>query len=550
LSRERERGKVLSAIYFAVRTSRRVSDFIMDSPTSATLYDDVFYPGRVYEHTHPNRLATLATLYWMSPAPVERCRVLELGCGVGGNLLPMAFQYPDSEFVGIDLSGTTIARGQSNVSALGLTNIKLQHCDIMDVDASFGKFDYIMAHGVYSWVPPAVRDKMMAIFSDNLAPQGVCYVSYNAHPFSHTRDLAREMMLFHTRHLSDMTQKVSQARAIMKFLSEGSKADSVHGAMMRDQYNRVMKMQDEVLFHDDLNEIAEAFLLHRVVEQAGRHGLQYLSDAEFSRRNLAGYPEEVRAALQRFPDDEFMARDQYQDFVDGHGFRRTLLCHAGLTLRRHVDMDFVRRFFLLGTTDPVSEDFCLTDASDMQFRTQEGSTLSVSHPLLKSAYLCLGRAWPHALTFDELVEEACRQLASANAASPGKEDVQILVEAMFVLACSGEVSFQVSRPNLTTKISDRPMASLLARRQLENGTLLTNLLHQSVRLEGDQELRIFQLLDGTRTFDELVAEISRLLPASHSLEENASRNPDSASDVPATLKRFLRTASKLGLLVR
>lgn len=529
---------------------RSVADEVMTPSITTTLYDDVFYPGRVYEHTHPNRLATLATLYGMSPTPVERCRVLELGCGVGGNLLPMAFQYPDSEFVGIDLSGATISRGQSNVAALGLTNITLLHRDIMDVGADFGQFDYIMAHGVYSWVPPTVRDRMMRVFSENLSSQGVCYVSYNAHPFSHTRDLARDMMLFHTRHLSDMKQRVSQSRAIMKFLSEGSKADTVHGAIMRDQYNRVTKTQDEVLFHDDLNEIAKAFLLHRVVEHAGQHGLQYLSDAEFSRRNLAGYPEEVRAALQRFPDDEFMARDQYQDFVDGHGFRRTLLCHSGLTLRRKVEMDFVRSYFLLSTTDPVEGDFCLTDASDMQFRTQEGSTLSVSHPLLKSAYLCLGRAWPRALTFDELLDAACEELGGAKGTPAREEDVQTLVEAMYVLACSGEVSFQVPRPGLTTTISDRPLASFLARKQSESDTLLTNLLHQSVRLEGDEERRIFQLLDGTRGFDELVAEISRQQPTIHSPGSDLLRKTDRDRDVPATLKNFLKIASKLGLLVQ
>jgi methyltransferase-like protein/2-polyprenyl-3-methyl-5-hydroxy-6-metoxy-1,4-benzoquinol methylase len=519
----------------------------MASPIPETLYDNVFYPGRVYEHTHPNRLATLATLYGMSPAPIERCRVLELGCGVGGNLLSMAFQYPNSEFVGVDLSGLTIARGQSNVAALGLTNIKLLHCDILDVDAGFGQFDYIISHGVYSWVPSAVREHMMTVFKKNLSQQGVCYVSYNAHPFSHTRDLARDMMLFHTRHLSDMTQKVSQARAILKFLSEGSKPDTVHGAIMRDQYNRVMKIVDEVLFHDDLNEIAEAFLLHQVVEHAGTHGLQYLSDAEFSRRNLAGYAEEVRTVLQRFPDDEFMARDQYQDFVDGHGFRRTLLCHEGLTLRRKVDMDFVRHFYLLGTTVPVDSDFCLTDASEMHFRTQEGSTLSVSHPILKSAYLYLGSAWPRALTLDELLEEARLQLDPAADKLVGKEDMQILVEAMYVLACSGEVSFQVSRPNLTTMISDRPLASLLARKQSESDTLVTNLLHQCVRLEDEPSCRILQLLDGTRTLEQLVGEICRRGLAVVSNEPDSRHEPDQVL-VTDTLKKFLRMASKLGLL--
>jgi SAM-dependent methyltransferase len=279
-------------------------------PSTPTPYDDVFYPGHVYGHTHPNRLATIASLYGMAPVPVARCRVLELGCGVGGNLVPMAFQNPRSEFVGIDLSGATIERGQRNVEALGLSNIKLLNCDIMDFDAALGQFDYIIAHGVYSWVPPLVRGKMMEIFKKNLSADGICYVSYNAHPFSHLRDLARDMMLYHTRDIRDVKQKTAQARAIMKFLSEGSKADTVHGAVMRAQFDRVIKMPEEVLFHDDLNATAEAFLLHRVVEEAGKNGLQYLSDAEFTLYDLARYTPDVRATLEKFPDSEFMSCDQ------------------------------------------------------------------------------------------------------------------------------------------------------------------------------------------------------------------------------------------------
>src|SRR5262249_43524222 len=152
------------------------------------------------------------------------------------------------------------------------------HYDIMDVDAAFGQFDYIIAHGVYSWVPPDVRAKMLTIFKQNLAPQGICYVSYNAHPFSHMRDMVRDMMRYHTRHITGMKEKVGQARAIVKFLSDGSSSTSVHGAVMRDQCKRVLQAPDELLFHDDLDQGARAFLLHEVVEDAERHGLQYLSD--------------------------------------------------------------------------------------------------------------------------------------------------------------------------------------------------------------------------------------------------------------------------------
>src|SRR5947209_7580657 len=151
-----------------------------------TPYDTVAYRGFAYMETHPARLAALASFYGMDPPLVSRCRVLELGCGIGANLIPMAVQYPDSEFVGIDLS-SRIERGLSTIVAFGLKNIVLRHANIMEVDADYGQFDYIIAHGVYSWVPPEVREKMLAIFHDNLKPLGVAYVSYNAHPGSHLR---------------------------------------------------------------------------------------------------------------------------------------------------------------------------------------------------------------------------------------------------------------------------------------------------------------------------------------------------------------------------
>ncbi|WP_454647643.1 methyltransferase regulatory domain-containing protein [Bradyrhizobium liaoningense] len=516
--------------------------------TGPTPYDEVYYPGHVYGLTHPNHLATIATVYGMQPAPVEHCRVLELGCGVGGNLLPMAFQYPDSEFVGVDLSGVTIERGQRNIATLGLSNIKLLHCDIMNVDTGFGKFDYIIAHGVYSWVPPHVREKMMAIFKQNLAPRGVCYVSYNAHPFSHLRDMVRDMMRYHTRRLTGMKEKVGQARAILKFLSEGSKANTVHGAIMRDQYNRVLKAPDELLFHDDLDDDATAFLLHEVAEEAARHGLQYLGDSHFARRYLAGHSEEVRATLQRFPENEFMARDQYQDFVDGNGFRRTLFCHDDVSLNRQIDVDFVRRYHLLSTTSPLDSEACLTDDSPMEFENHDGSRITVTNPILKAAHLCLGRAWPRALSFGELLDGA-RTLLDGRRAD---DDERVLTDAMYILACSGEVSFLVSPPFLLKEVTDHPQASLLARKQSQTGPLVTNLLHQTVQLEDDRTRHFLQLLDGARTIDQITAEMTDAFGSTIRIEQkDKDGNPAEPLllSTRESVERSLAMVGKLGLLV-
>src|SRR5260221_4442716 len=101
---------------------------MQNQPTS---YDSVIYPSSTHPQTHPDRLAVIGSLFGLEPAPVNRCRVLELGCGNGTNLVPMAWGLPQSEFVGIDLAALPIARGQRMFSELGLKNVQLVQADLL-----------------------------------------------------------------------------------------------------------------------------------------------------------------------------------------------------------------------------------------------------------------------------------------------------------------------------------------------------------------------------------------------------------------------------------
>src|SRR6185295_13416486 len=154
-----------------------------------TSYDEVEYPSYAYAQTHPDRLATLATLFGMNPVPINDCRVLELGCGAGGNILPMACSLPGSTFVGIELAGAAVARGNEAIKTLGLKNVSLHQQDVMLIKDELGPFDYIIAHGLYSWVPEAVREHVLSICRSLLTPQGVAYISYNAYPGSRLREI-------------------------------------------------------------------------------------------------------------------------------------------------------------------------------------------------------------------------------------------------------------------------------------------------------------------------------------------------------------------------
>jgi cyclopropane fatty-acyl-phospholipid synthase-like methyltransferase len=120
----------------------------MSQPPTPTSYDEFPYPRNAYFQTHPDHLATIATLFGLKPVAVDQCRVLELGCCCGDNIVPLALSLPQSTFVGIDLSDRQIALGQQTISALGLKNVELRHASIMEVDESYGIFDYVICHGV------------------------------------------------------------------------------------------------------------------------------------------------------------------------------------------------------------------------------------------------------------------------------------------------------------------------------------------------------------------------------------------------------------------
>jgi SAM-dependent methyltransferase len=505
-----------------------------------TPYDQISYPGRPYESTHPAHLATLGVLYGMSPASATRCRVLELGCGIGGNLLPMAYLYPDSEFVGVDLAQGEIEQGLRHAARFGLRNVSLRHGDIAAVTPDWGQFDFIIAHGVYSWVPPAVREAMLAIFSRNLNPHGIVYVSYNAHPGSHMRDLVRDVMNFHVRDLKEPKQRIGQARAILKFVAEGSSKTSVYGMVLRDQFERVCNMGDEVLFHDDLNEGSTAFLLHRVVADAQRHGLQYLCDASVSRRDLSKYPDQVREVLERFPDDEFMARDQFQDFFDGHGFRRTLLCHRDIKLERRPAPDHLARFHLAGSARPVDPEMDPAAAGAAEFKTDTGESLATDHPLSKAALRELGRCWPGAIAYRELIARAGAAIARTGHSD---DDVASATHALFKAALSGHITLHVEPTPLVASVSDRPEASLIARKQAEVGRLITNLQHTGVLLEDERVRQLLILVDGTRDRDQLVADLKSALAG-------AEQGTDDQPIDRQSIEKQLKFIAGLALLVR
>src|SRR5688572_7770830 len=361
-------------------------------------YDEVPYSVGAFPQTRPDRLAVIASLFGMNPAHPSRCRVLELGCAAGGNILPMATADPQSQFVGIDLSERQIADANATARQLELKNVDFRAVSITDVGDDFGQFDYILCHGVYSWVPPHVQEKILEICSKHLAPQGVAYVSYNCYPGWHTRGAIREMLWYHTERFKDPMVRIRAARGLVAFLAKfAPKSDSAYGSLIHQELAVLLATPDTYLLHEHLEEFNEPLYFHQFMNRAARHGLQYLGESHVGSMVAGRFGADVEQILREISPD-LLHMEQYMDFLRNRMFRQTLLVHDSVKLDHALRPEPVREFFVSTTAKPEPTESASAEGAEA-FKAGK-ATLSTTDPMMKSAMHCLAQAAPLPLHFD------------------------------------------------------------------------------------------------------------------------------------------------------
>jgi SAM-dependent methyltransferase len=468
-----------------------------------TLYDEVLYPNMPFAQTHPDRLATLAILFGMDPAPLPRCRVLELGCGNGENLIPMAFQYPDGEFLGIDAAGMAVDAGNREIATLGLANIRLDHRDIMDAGPELGTFDYVIAHGFYSWVPEPVRDKLFAIAQASLAPQGVAFVSYNALPGGRLRQMFREMMLFHLGGTKDLDPRIHGAREIVQWFM-ACQAGLGDSGLLPSQVESIMERQPECLYHDELGEVYNPVYFQEFLAHAGRFELQFLSEANFHDMQPGKLPADVVRQVDRVAGANRILRDQYFDFMKCRMFRQTLLCRRDVVLPDAPVAKRVRLLHAASAAKPVSARPDLRPGVAEEFRGGYGSGVTTAHPFSKAVMQILCEAWPQTLSFSGLLASAS-QLTSEDATPEGLADI------LFATYAAGVIELHAIPAQCVARVSRFPIASPLARSQARRGRLIATTRHTTIEAQDERVRLLIGLLDGEHDFAALVSELAPAL---------------------------------------
>jgi len=506
-------------------------------------YDVVEYPSHPQPQAQSARLAAIARLHGIPAATPTRCRFLEVGCGDGATLLPLALAYPESTFVGMDLSATAIARGNELREAIGLKNLTLEAADLTAWDPGPDGFDYIIAHGFYSWVPKFVRDALMALCRDRLTPTGLAYISYNALPGCHIRRMLWEMLRFHVRDIAEPERKIQQAMAMIQFLAEGVIGTGAYADLMREEAKRLAnQIEPHVMFHDDLSDINDPVSITDFAAHAGQFGLRFLAEADYYELTTDVAPPSAAGLLRGLAAKDVILKEQYLDFLKGRRFRQTILCRTDGEVRPEADAAAVLGFAVVGDlhTEPSPPD--PTSGVPVQFRGPSGSAVTVDQPGAKLALARVGKAFPQPVAVAHLFADLQTDA-----------DRQALMKVLTAGYRIGLVDFLVDPPRFASSAGPRPRVSPLARAQLESGAeLLTSLRPSVVRMENPITREMVRLLDGTRDRSALLNDLA--IRAAADAAFAAPGDPPRSADwwrerLGPQIEGGLSSVTRMGLLV-
>jgi methyltransferase-like protein/SAM-dependent methyltransferase len=444
-------------------------------------YDDVPYQIYSFPQTHPDRLSVIGKLFGMTPALVDKCRVLELGCAQGGNIIPMAFNLPESDFLGIDLSSNQIAAGGKIINAVGLKNITLKQVHLLDFNESEGDFDYIIAHGVYSWIPENVQEKIFQICRTQLKPQGIAYISYNTYPGWRMSSMIRDMMLYHTSGINDPETKANQSRALVAFLSDAVTGEkNPYGEFLKAELKKLNKQPNSYIIHEFLEGYNEPCYFHDFVDRAKQNELQYLGEADFTTMMASNINPKVDEVLKGIKNN-IIATEQYMDFLRNRTFRQTLLCHQEVKINRAIDVKIIEKFNLSTHLKPESDDLKIEEGIEITFNLRKVPKVKLDKPLPIAILSFLCEKSPQSVGYNETIAYAEKILSENNIKLT--DDLNNIV-CGFLMKCyiNNVVEFSSITPHVVNNISEFPIASTLARHQAQLGIHVTDQRHKPSKL--------------------------------------------------------------------
>jgi SAM-dependent methyltransferase len=498
---------------------------------AADSYETVPYPELIHPHTHPDRLAVAGRLLGMRPAAADACRVLELGCGPGVNLVAMAQDLPRSHFVGIDSSPQHVARAREIIEAAALTNVDVRLGDIRSWDAGSDRYDFVLAHGVYSWVEADARSALLRVIGHVLAPEGLAFVSYNTYPGWFVLRGIREMMLFHARGEQDPVTRARKGAELLTFLLEHVDAQSSGYATdlarcknaLESRFGLLETERVASILHDELAPVNEPVFFHDFARRAESVGLQYVAEADLRGSTPVGLTPDLVRGIRGLASD-LTSLEQYMDFVSNRTFRQTLLCRIEVSLNRTLTPGggVLEDLFLFSETTPPDDLDALMAGAALRVIAGDAQIVT-DHALSKAALGVLAAASPRSLPWTALVAQAADVAGSHPVAGEDLDRLSAtLLRAFF--ASRSLVALSTLPDRFTTRVSSRPVVGPLVRLLAASGQpRVPNRRHERIVLD-PLALPVVASMDGRHALDELRCVYTREDQPLESLLESLARS--------------------------
>ena len=298
-----------------------------------TIYSELGYKSMPFPYTTPATLEAYAALVGISAPNPKTARVLELGATYGGNIISQALFNPDATFVGIELSQEQVEKGNEVIANAGLTNVSLIQSDIASIGSEIGTFDYIIAHGVYSWVDDGVKEALLRLIDEHLAEDGIAYVSYNTYPGWHTMEEVRQLMMFSNRDKTQFNhkEKVLHGKTIGSIVgSQILKYDNLkeRNSKFLGALRSIMQKDEYYVGHDHLEPNNDPVYFYQFNDHLGAHNLAYLCDADLTLSMVRSFDADIADTLDKLALNDHVAQEQYLDFMLDTTFRKSIICKA------------------------------------------------------------------------------------------------------------------------------------------------------------------------------------------------------------------------------
>lgn len=504
---------------------------------SQSSYDAVPYPSYAFLQSHPSNLSVLAHLFGMRPPPPRSARVLELGCAAGGNLLPMAAALPDATFVGIDLSPRQIADGQHRIAELGLSNVTLEVRDILADTSGLGSFDYILAHGVWSWVPQGVQERIFSLCREHLSPEGVAYISYNTLPGWELHGVAREMMLYFAEDEEEPLSRVARGRAMLEFLARSVPSEQVaYQGMLSQLVSSLEQHDDAYVLHEFLEEHNEPVRFVDFMDRAHAHGLQYLGESGLTAM-LDHYFAPATHAHLRSLSTSIFELEQYMDFLRNRTFRQTCLVHREVKLQRNLTLASLSGLHAASKATLTEGE---GDAGPTWASPNGNVEVSLTDPAAAALARRLTAAWPASVPVDEAVHHAIRDVWPDGLPDAQANHARAALHSALLSSFTLQLAELSTEPAISQPLSPTPRAWPYARALAATSARVTTPRHENVDLE-DFDLRLLRLLDGERDLPELTAALRA--DAARVQQLTGAEHPDGAVDAARVRSRLTQFAT-------